>query len=71
MALSRILQPLGNVVGRLSEAEVGAGRTGVTDFSRARRMAEDTESLIRIANNMEGAEALSEEFSHLIIGALA
>lgn len=26
--------------------------------------------MIRIANNREGAEALSEEFSHLIIGAL-
>lgn len=70
-ALAGILQPLGNnIVGLLNEAEVGAGRTGVTDFSKARRMAQDTESLIRIANNKEGAEALSEEFSHLIIGAL-
>lgn len=71
IALAGILQPLGNnIVGRLSEAEVGAGRTGVTDFSKARRMAKDTESLIRIANNKEGAESFSEEFSHLIIGAL-
>lgn len=70
-ALAGILQPLGNnIIGRLTEAEVGAGRTGVTDFSKARRMAKDTESLIRIANNKEGAEALSEEFSHLIIGVL-
>ena len=50
--------------------ELSAGRIGVTDFSIARRIATDTISMIRIANNMEGAQALSEEFSHLIIGAL-
>ncbi len=54
----------------LTQEETDAGRVGVTDFSKARRIATDTISMIRIADNREGAEALSEEFSHLIIGAL-
>lgn len=68
--LADILSPLGVTVGMLTQEETDAGRVGVTDFSKARRMATDTLSMIRIANNKEGAEALSEEFSHLIIGAL-
>lgn len=54
-ALSMILQPLGITVGMLNRQEVMAGRTGVTDFSKARQIATDTISMIRIANNMEGA----------------
>lgn len=68
--LADILSPLGVTIGSLTQAEMEAGRVGVTDFSKARRVATDTISMIRLANNMEGAEALSEEFSHLIIGAL-
>lgn len=68
--LADILSPLGVTIGMLTQEETDAGRVGVTDFSKARRIATDTISMIRIANNREGAEALSEEFSHLIIGAL-
>lgn len=68
--MADILSPLGVTVGMLTQEETDAGRVGVTDFSKARRIATDTISMIRIANNREGAEALSEEFSHLIIGAL-
>lgn len=68
--MADILSPLGVTIGMLSQQETDAGRVGVTDFSKARRIATDTISMIRIANNREGAEALSEEFSHLIIGAL-
>lgn len=68
--LADILSPLGITIGMLTQEETDAGRVGVTDFSKARRIATDTISMIRIADNREGAEALSEEFSHLIIGAL-
>lgn len=70
LKLASILEPLGVTVGMLTKEEIKAGRVGVTDFSVAERIAQDTISMIRVANNMEGAKALSEEFSHLIIGAM-
>ena len=66
--LASIFKPLGISVGSLTEAEQKAGRVGVTDFSKVREFAVGFDSLIRIANNKEGAQALSEEFSHFIIG---
>ena len=66
--LVSIFNPLGLTIGTLSNAEMMAGRVGVTDFSAARDFANGFSTLIRVANNMEGATALSEEFSHLIIG---
>jgi hypothetical protein len=66
--LASIFRPLGVTVGTLSQAEVDAGRVGVTDFSVARDLANGFVSLIKVANNMEGAMALSEEFSHTIVG---
>lgn len=68
--LVKILDVLGITVGQLSEVEMSAGRVGVTDFNIARSLGESTATMIRVANNMEGAGAISEEFSHLIIGAL-
>ena len=68
--LSEIFKPLGVNIGILSQVESVAGKAGVTDFTVADRIAKDFVSMIRVANNKEGAEALSEEFSHLIIGAL-
>lgn len=68
--LADILSPLGINIGMLTQVERKAGRVGITDFSIARRVGTDVISMIRIADNREGAEALSEEFSHLIIGAL-
>ena len=66
--MSEIFSPLGLTIGDLSDKEVKAGRIGVTDFSKAREIAQGFSSMIRVANNMEGAQAISEEFSHLIIG---
>lgn len=66
--LADIFQSVGVTVDSLSAAEMSAGRVGVTDFSNARDIANGFVSLIRVANNMEGANALTEEFAHLIIG---
>lgn len=66
--LASIFQPLGITVGSLSQAEVNAGRVGLTDFSVARDIANGFVSMIKVANNMEGAAHLTEEFAHLIVG---
>lgn len=70
MRLAEILKSLGVSVGLLQEIEQSSGRVGVTDFSVAKLLATDSISMVRVANNMEGAKALSEEFAHLIIGAM-
>lgn len=67
-SLVKTFGELGVTVGMLNDVEVGAGRVGHIDFSKAKQIAKDFISMIRIANNKEGAEALSEEFAHLIIG---
>lgn len=66
--LASIFQPLGITVGSLSQVEVNAGRVGLTDFSVARDIANGFVSVIKVANNMEGATHLTEEFAHLIVG---
>ena len=68
--LANILKDFGISIGTLSDIEINNGRVGVTDFSIARNLANDVVTMIKIANNNEGVEALSEEFSHLIVGAL-
>ena len=68
--LASIFAPLGVTIGELSKVEVQAGRVGVTDFTIADKLAQDFVSMIRVANNREGAKAVSEEFSHLIIGVM-
>lgn len=67
-ALIGIFSPLGININNLTQAEVQAGRTGITDFSVARNIGNSFASMIRVANNHEGERAISEEFSHLIIG---
>lgn len=66
--LSNMFEDIGISVGQLTNIEVAAGRVGVTDFSIAKSLASDFGTIIRVANNMEGAQAVSEEFSHLIVG---
>ena len=66
--LSSIFQPLGVTVGALTKSEINAGRVGLTDFTVAKNIANGFTSMIKVANNMEGATALTEEFAHLIIG---
>lgn len=66
--LASMFKDVGVTVGYLSVAEQRAGRIGVTDFSNAKEVANGFVTLIRVANNMEGANALTEEFAHMIIG---
>lgn len=66
--LVNIFKPLGITIGHLSAVEVSAGRVGITDFSKASKIASDFSTMIKVANNMEGSHAISEEFAHLIIG---
>lgn len=66
--LEEIFKPLGITIGNLSAYEVSAGRVGLTDFSKASKIAIDFSNMIKVANNMEGSHAISEEFAHLIIG---
>lgn len=66
--LSNMFGEIGVTVGQLTNIELNAGRVGVTDFSIAKSLASDFGTIIRVANNMEGAQAISEEFSHLIVG---
>lgn len=66
-SLTNIFESVGVSIGMLTEAEVNAGRVGNIDFSKAKRIAQDFKSIIRVANNMEGAQAISEEFSHLVV----
>lgn len=61
---------LGITVGELSTAEQAAGRVGVTDFSKVAGIARDFGSVIRASKNMEGVQAISEEWSHMIVRAL-
>lgn len=66
--LSELFSPIGITVGHLTKAEMSAGSVGLTDFSKAKSIAKDFTSIIRVANNLEGAEAISEEFAHLVVG---
>lgn len=66
--LADMFNSLGVTVDNLSQEEERAGRVGVTDFSVARGIANGFVSMIKVANNMEGAENLTEEFSHLLVG---
>lgn len=66
--LSEALSKIGLTVGHLTEAETRAGRVGVTDFNKAKNIANGFADMIRVANNMEGSIALTEEFTHLLIG---
>lgn len=62
------LSSIGVTIEDVTEAEMLAGRVGVTDFTKAKNLAGDCASMIRVSNNYEGAKALGEEFSHLTIG---
>lgn len=62
------LSSLGVNIANLTEAEVGAGRVGVTDFSVVKGIGTSAVNIIKVANNIEGDRAISEEFSHLVVG---
>lgn len=66
--IANIFKPVGITIGHLTDVETKAGRVGVIDFSKVKGIAVDFANIIRVANNKEGAESVSEEFSHLMIG---
>lgn len=66
--LETIFKDLGITAGLLTETELGMNQYGVTQFDNAKILAGDFTSIVRVANNSFGAKALSEEFSHMIIG---
>lgn len=67
--VANILAPTGITIDDITAAERAAGRIGVTDFTKANNLANDAIHVIRVANDMEGYQAIGEEFSHLVIGA--
>ena len=66
--VAEILAPAGVTITFLSSIETSAGRVGLTNFNHAKDVANGFTGLIQIANNLEGTKAISEEFSHLLIG---
>nr|DAI45636.1 MAG TPA: hypothetical protein [Bacteriophage sp.] len=66
--VAEILGSAGVTAGHMSTVEVAIGKVGETNFAHAKSVADEFTGLIRVANNMEGHIALSEEFSHLLVG---
>lgn len=66
--VAEILAPAGVNITFLSSIETAAGRVGLTNFNHAKDIANGFTGLLQIANNLEGTKAMSEEFSHLLIG---
>lgn len=52
----------------LSQIETAIGRVGVTEFKHLSNVLDEFVAVIRLANNLEGFNALSEELSHILIG---
>lgn len=65
---SSMLSAAGISIDLLSRMESAAGRVGVTEFIRHFNRLQEFGILMRVANNMEGFGAISEEFAHIIIG---
>ena len=65
--LESIFSPLGLTIGSLTEEEQGRGIAGVISFNKIKELAQGFSGIIRVANNMQGALATSEEFSHLLV----
>lgn len=63
--LVEMFEPLGLTPSLLTEAE--RSYSGITDFSKAKDIANGFSDIIRVANNMAGQKAMSEEFSHVIV----
>ena len=66
--IAELLTPAGVTVDILSDIETSVGRVGVTNFNHLSQVVGNFADLIKIANNMEGFNALSEEFAHLVVG---
>ena len=67
---SEILSPLGISIDMLDEYQTSVGRVGLTEFTKSKEVADGFGVLMAVANNMEGSNAISEEFAHFIIGVM-
>lgn len=66
--VSELLSSAGITIDALSAEETAVGRVGVTEFRRAKNIANGFAVLMAVANNMEGNTAVSEEFAHFVLG---
>ncbi len=62
------LEKAGVTIEHMSSVEVAVGKVGEVNFNHAKDIANEFTGLLRVANNMQGSAALSEEFSHLLVG---
>lgn len=67
---SEILAPLGISIDMLDSYQTSVGRVGITEFTKSKNIADGFSVLMAVANNMEGSNAMSEEFAHFIIGVM-
>lgn len=65
--VASMLSQAGVTVGHMSRVEIAAGKVGEINFNHAKDIASEFTGLIRVANNMIGSLAISEEFSHLLV----
>ena len=68
MLNERLAQIFGDIGVTPELLERNEGTNGYVDFSKAASIADGFKGLINISNDMQGELALSEEFSHLLIG---
>lgn len=68
--LRDILGSYGISIGALTDLEKRMGVNGVTDFEVARNSATGLIEMIRLANGIQGEQALPEEFAHFAIEAM-
>ena len=68
--LIEILSRYGITVGTLTDLEERIGINGVTEFDKAKEIANGVVELIRIAKGERGQQALPEEFAHFVIEAM-
>lgn len=67
--LADILKNVGINIDLIEQGEYDSSVNGVTDFSSAKDIGNQIITMIKIANNVAGVNAISEEFSHIIIEA--
>lgn len=65
--LLEMFKDTGLTIDMLTDIETSQGKIGITDFSKAKEIAQGFKGLIKVANNHKGVEALSHEFSHLLV----
>lgn len=65
--LEEMFAPIGIYAKPMTEEESAGGKIGIISFGDTKSIAEGFSAIIKIANNMKGLPAISEEFSHLLV----